>query len=86
MGAGGMYGAINMAIAKRCSYVMGHQHSYAMTAYRENYKSKIFGMNIGCLLNDSTYAARYGVHNKFKGVLGCGVVYSPEYAQFVPMK
>jgi metallophosphoesterase superfamily enzyme len=86
MGAGGMYGCINMALAKRCSYVMGHQHSYAMVAYRENYKNKIFGMNVGCLMNEASYAARYGAYNKFKGVKGCGVVYGPEQAEFVPMK
>jgi metallophosphoesterase superfamily enzyme len=86
MGANGMYGCINMALAKRCSYVMGHQHSYAMVAYRENYKNKIFGMNVGCLLNDSSYAARYGAYNKFKGVLGCGVVYDAECASFIPMR
>ena len=86
IGSGGMYGCINTAIAKRTSYVQGHTHSYAMVAYRSNYKSTIFGMNTGCLFNSNSLAARYGVHSKWKGVLGCGVVYAPDHAEFIPMR
>ena len=43
-------------------------------------------MNTGCLCDDSSLAMRYGKYAKEKGVLGCGVVYSGEYAQFVKMQ
>ncbi len=85
IGSGGMYGAINTAIAKRCSFVQGHTHSYAMVAFRSNYKNTIFGMNTGCLFDSDSLAARYGKYGKWKGVLGCGVVYAPDHAIFIPM-
>ncbi len=84
--SGGMYGAIGTALAKRCSYVQGHIHAHAMVKYSQNYVNKIFGMNVGCLFDESSYAGRYGEYSKYKGVHGCGVVYGPEYAQFIPMK
>lgn len=85
VGSGGMYGCINSAIAKRCSYVQGHTHAYAMVALRSNFRNTIFGMNCGCLFDSASLAARYGIYNKWKGVLGCGVVHSPSDAQFVRM-
>ena len=86
IGSSGMYGCINSAIAKRSSYCQGHTHSYAMVAFRSNYKDTIFGMNTGCLFDSHSLAARYGAHNKWKGVLGCGVVHSPSHAEFIPME
>lgn len=86
IGSGGMYGAINTAIAKRSSYCQGHTHSYAMVAYRSNYKNTIFGMNCGCLFDADSLAARYGQYAKWKGVLGCGIVYSPDHAEFIPLR
>ena len=83
IGSGGMYGCINTAIAKRTSYIQGHTHSYAMVAYRSNYKDTIFGLNTGCLFDSHSLAARYGAHSKWKGVLGCGVVFGPSEAVFV---
>jgi hypothetical protein len=85
IGSGGIYGAINTAIAKRTSFVQGHIHAHAMVKYVQNYQDKIFGMNAGWLGDESSLATRYGRHNKYKGVLGCGVVFGPEEAYFVPM-
>ena len=85
LGSAGMYGAMRTAEAKRTSFVQGHIHSHAMVKYLMNYKSKIFGMNVGWLGDESSLAARYGRHNKYKGVLGCGIVVGPEVAYFVPM-
>ena len=85
IGSGGMYGAINTAIKKRTSFVQGHIHAHAMVKYTQNYNSRIFGMNTGCLLDESSLAARYGKFNINKGVLGCGIVTGPETAYFVPM-
>jgi UDP-2,3-diacylglucosamine pyrophosphatase LpxH len=85
IGSGGMYGAINTAIAKRCSFVQGHTHSYASVNYRANHETTIFGLNVGSLADSKSLAQRYGRYMKYKGVLGCGVVYSPEQAIFVKM-
>ena len=84
LGSAGMYGAIRTAEAKRTSFVQGHIHSHAMVKYLMNYQDKIFGMNVGWLGDEASLAARYGRHNKYKGVLGCGVVVGPEEAYFIP--
>lgn len=85
IGSGGKYGAFNTAMAKRSSYCQGHIHSQAMVKYHVNYSSRIFGMNVGAGCDDKSLAMRYGKHNKNKSVLGCGLVYSESYAQFIPM-
>lgn len=85
MGSSGKYGCSNTAINKRCSYVQGHTHSAAAVIYHQNHNSLIFGMNVGCLVDSSSLAMRYGKYGTRKGVLGCGVVYSGEHAEFIPM-
>ena len=82
----GQYGCVNTAKKIRSSYVQGHIHAHPMVKYSQNFKNKVFGMNVGCLFNESSYAARYGEEFAEKGVHGCGVVYGPEYAQFIPMR
>ena len=84
IGSGGMYGAINTAIKKRCSFVQCHTHAQAMVKYSQNWEDKIFGMNVGCLADEASLAARYGRFFASKGVLGCGVVVGPEEAYFIP--
>jgi len=86
VGSNGMYGAINTAIAKRCSFVMGHAHSFASVNYRTNYKDTIFGLNVGCLADSGSLSQRYGKYFKFKQVTGCGVVFNPEMALFEKMR
>ncbi len=85
IGSAGKYGCANTAKEKRCSYVQGHVHSAAAVIYSTNHASTIFGMNVGCLVDSSSLAMRYGKYGIKKGVIGCGVVYSGEHAEFVPM-
>lgn len=86
MGSSGMNGAINMALAKRISYVQGHTHSYGGVTYRQNHDSCLFGLNTGCLCDKDSYAQRYGKYNKFNGTTGCGVVFSATDAIFEKMQ
>ena len=86
VGSNGVNGALNSAIHKRCSYVQGHTHSEAGIHYSANHNSLIYGLNTGCLCDNTAIAMRYAKYNKKKGILGCGVVYSESYAIFVPMK
>jgi predicted phosphodiesterase len=85
IGSAGKYGCANTAKEKRCSYVQGHTHSNAAVIYSSNYNSTIFGMNVGWLGDEGSLAVRYAKYATRKGVLGCGVVYSGEHAEFVPM-
>jgi hypothetical protein len=82
IGSAGKYGCANTAKEKRCSYVQGHVHSAAAVIYSTNYKSTIFGMNVGCLVDSGALAFRYGKYSTRKGVLGCGIVYSGSHAEF----
>ncbi len=84
-GSGGMYGCANSAKKKRCSYVQGHTHSNAAVIYNTNHNNTQFGMNVGALIDSSSYAMRYGKHFTSKCNLGCGVVYSGSHAEFVPI-
>ena len=85
VGSAGKYGCANTAKEKRCSYVQGHTHSSAAVIYSTNHESTIFGMNVGCCVDSSSLAMRYGKYGTRKGNLGCGVVYSGEHAEFIPM-
>ena len=45
----------------------------------------VFGLNVGCGIDDEAYAFVYGKHSRNRVTLGCGVVFGPEQAIFVPM-
>lgn len=82
----GPTGALSTAIFKRTSYVQGHAHSEGSVHYSANHKSLIFAMNVGCLVDNTSIGMAYGAYMKKKGVLGCGVVFSGNFAIFVPME
>jgi len=73
IGSAGKYGCANTAKEKRCSYIQGHTHSAAAVIYSQNHDSSIFGMNVGCCVDSSSLAMRYGKYGTRKGVMGCGV-------------
>ena len=66
------------------STVIGHLHSNAGVSYVANPKFLIFGMAVGCLLDNDTYAFAYGKHAREKPILGVGVV-DKGIPMFVPM-
>lgn len=84
---GGKNGHLNSAIANMMSTVVGHIHSQGGVAYVTNPQFQtIFGLNTGGLVDDESYALRYGKNAKAKTVLGCGIVYGSSHAQFVPFR
>jgi len=83
--AGGKDGALNSAISNRMSTVVSHLRASGGCKYSTAPDgSTVFGLNTGCLFDEKTYAGRYGQFSKYKGTLGCGVVYSNQEAYFVP--
>lgn len=82
---GGINGAVNKAIRERMSVCIGHQHSFGGVQYNVNKRDRIFGMNVGCGINEEAYAFAYGKHARQRCTLGCGIVHSASEAQFVPM-
>ena len=55
------------------SHVQGHLHSQAYIEFLVGNRRKVFGMQIGCGVDDSSYAMAYGRHYK-KSVISCGVI------------
>lgn len=84
-GTSGKDAAINLAIQKRQSTVIGHVHTFAGVKYHANPTSLIFGMNTGCGIDCKAYAFAYGRVFPVRPVLGCGIVLDGEAAMFVPM-
>lgn len=55
------------------STVQGHIHTQAYTEWMVGKNFKVFGMQVGCGIDSSSYAAAYAKHFK-KQAIGCGVV------------
>lgn len=83
----GPYAHFNTAKEFRCSTVIGHTHSTGAVQYSSSFEDTIFGMNAGCLIDDTTYAFYYANEMANRPVLGCGVVLDDgKLPIFVPMK
>lgn len=72
--------AVNIAKENRQSTVIGHLHTVAGVRYVANRNSNIFGMSVGCLVDDRTYAFAYGKENARKSIISCGVVLNGKIA------
>lgn len=68
------------------SVVMGHQHSLLGVVYTRNlFDRDSFAMGVGCGIDEKAYAFRYGKNNKFRPILGCGIVISDDEAYCIRM-
>lgn len=84
-GTSGKDAALNLAIQKRTSIVIGHIHAWAGVKWHSNPFSTIFGMNAGCGIDCRAYAMAYGRTFPVRPMLGCGIVIDGSYAYFEPM-
>ena len=68
------------------STVSGHFHSKAGVDFHVGLNHRIFGMQVGCGVDDTTYAMSYGKGSK-KSILGAGVVLQDgKLPMFIPME
>ena len=81
----GQHGAKQAAFNEQMSVVMGHGHSFAGVFPIANKRKLMFGMNVGCGIDIGAYAFAYNKKDKFRPLLGCGIVFSSNYAIWVPM-
>jgi len=82
---GGSTPALQAATLTNISNVCGHVHTAGGVWYISTVKEKrVFGLNVGCLIDDEQYAFAYAKNNRKKNIIGCGVVYSDQYAEFIP--
>ena len=84
-GVSGQNGAVQMMRAKRMSTVIGHTHTFGGIIYSNNGIDNCFALNVGCLVDTEAPVFNYGLTNREKPVLGCGVVYSKYCAEFIPL-
>jgi hypothetical protein len=84
-GNSGKDAAINLAIQRRRSTVIGHIHSFPGVKWHANADSRIFGMNVGCGIDCGAYAFAYSKNFPVRPFLGCGIVLDGELAYFEPM-
>lgn len=73
-GGGGEKGALMKALNRRKSVVQGHWHTQNHINWNVSEYDRIYGMQIGCGIDDNAYALAYAKHNIKKSILSCGVV------------
>ena len=56
------------------STVIGHHHCSSGIQYVSTRERMLFGMNVGCLIDNSAYAFEYNKKYKFHPTLACGAV------------
>jgi len=74
IGSSGDMGATNRAKEARQSVVIGHSHSFAGVRYLASRKDIIFGMNVGCGIDEDAYAFVYAKYQPKRPTVACGVV------------
>lgn len=79
----GTHAAYNRALKTRKNIVMGHTHTYPGVKWLAQ---DWFALNVGCGIDESSYAMAYGKQYNGEVVLGCGVVLNEgKLPIFIPM-
>lgn len=65
---------INMAVNRRQSVVAGHHHTVANIEWNVSKFDRIFGMLVGCGIDDAAYAFSYARDGVKKSIVSCAVV------------
>lgn len=73
-GGSGSKAALNRALNLRQPVVQGHLHTEFGVQYNASKKDLLFGLQVGCGVDDRSYALAYASQNIRKSILGCGVV------------
>jgi len=66
--------AITRAKDSRSSVIQGHLHTKAYVEWAVSNKDKIFGMQVGCGIDRSSYAMAYAADNAKKPVIASGLL------------
>lgn len=77
--------ASTAAVAYNQPVVLGHIHAFAGIQYINSYGYNLWGVNSGCLVDNTAYAFAYAKHSKHKPVLGATIVRDGEFPIFIPM-
>ncbi len=66
------------------SFVMGHHHEQMDISYWGNPDALLFGMTVGCLVDNKSLAMAYNKNNLKRPVIGCAVIVDG-IPQLIPM-
>jgi len=73
-GTSGPNAALKRAVQLRKSVAMGHVHTEATIQYNVSAIDIIWGLIVGCGINDKEYAFHYAKDTVKKSIISCGVV------------
>jgi predicted phosphodiesterase len=85
-GSSGLKAAFNRALQRRMSVVQGHLHTEASVMWNVSNVDKIFGMQVGCGVDDKSYAMAYAKTFSKKYIVSCGVVLDGKVPIVIPME
>ncbi|HEC62179.1 MAG TPA: metallophosphoesterase [bacterium] len=83
-GGGSMYPAYNMVRKMGISVVCGHHHSCAGVKWLVNPLRRMFGIDVGALIDDKIMAFAYSNKQLARSVLGLAIIKDGD-PQFIPM-
>lgn len=77
MGYSGMNGHRNAVIDSGISTVIGHLHSFAAVSHIKMLGAdRLWGMNVGALIQPDAIAFKYGKYNRPQPTLGAGLIFN----------
>lgn len=82
----GPQAALKKALHMRQPVVQGHIHTEATIMYSASNKDLVWGMIVGCGIDDKSYAMAYAKDNAKKSIISCGIVLEGELPILIPMK
>ena len=85
-GKGGRMAAMAQGKDEFKSVVQGHLHAQAGIEFYANDNFRIFGMQVGCGVDDTHAAMDYGRKYNARSIVGCGVVIDGVTPIFEPMQ
>jgi predicted phosphodiesterase len=77
-GYSGDYPAAVAARELRTNTVIGHIHSAAAVHYMRSKASMVWGMSVGCLIDEKSPGLMYAKVSRKRPILGCGVIVDGE--------
>lgn len=73
-GYSGQNAALNAAKDNMRPTCIGHIHGFAGIQYFNNGDKQIWGFNVGCIIDTTSYAFAYGKHHRSKPIIGVGLI------------
>ena len=86
-GYSGVHPAWNAMGGLHMSVVMGHLHARAGVKWAVSPTSRLFGMDVGCGVEENAYQFAYSKHLRNKPIISCGVVIDGmPYLEVMPLE